>query len=46
MWKKLQTCKKKLSSQGGRETLIKVVALPIPTYAELLQTTYELVYKD
>lgn len=46
MWKKLQVWKKKLSSQGGRETLIKVIALPILTYAKLLQTTYELVYKD
>lgn len=32
MWKKLQMWKEKLLSHGGREVLIKAVALPIPTY--------------
>ncbi|XP_042939362.1 uncharacterized mitochondrial protein AtMg00310-like [Carya illinoinensis] len=33
VWKKLQGWKKRLLSQGGKEVLIKVVALSIPTYS-------------
>ncbi|KAF5441971.1 hypothetical protein F2P56_037076 [Juglans regia] len=41
VWQKLQSWKENLLSQGGREILIKAVALSMPTYS---MSCYLLVY--